>query len=101
MLPTKPLLKRARPAAIAALLLGVVFLLVPSVQQAEAGATRPPNDQWRQAQEIRNVPGPGINRWAKVTGNTGKATTEAEEPSPSLPGIDCGNSGIFKSVWYK
>lgn len=88
-------------AAVAALLLFLWALLALAAERAEAGATRPANDQWRQAQEIRNVPGPGINQWAKVTGNTGKATTEAGEPKPSLPGIDCGNSGIFKSVWYK
>ncbi len=89
-------------AAVAAVLLLLPwFVLVPAAQQAEARVTRPANDQWRLAQEIRNVPGPGINRWAKVAGNTQKATTEAGEPSPSLPGVDCGNLGNFKSVWYK
>ena len=95
MLTTKLLRARVRLAAIAALLLGLVLLLVPSEEQAQAGATSPANDQWRQAQEIRNLPGPGINRWARVTDNTMKATTEAGEPSR------CRKSGIFKSVWYK
>jgi hypothetical protein len=61
----------------------------------------PANDNWGQAQEIQDVPGPGIDKWATVAGNTEKATKETGEPSPSLSGVDCGISGTSNSVWFE
>ncbi len=69
--------------------------------QLTTGDRSPTNDCWEKAEEIQDVPGPGNDQWAKVTGDTGKANKEAGEPSPSLSGIDCGNSGVSNSVWYK
>jgi hypothetical protein len=74
------------------------------------------NDNFAQAQEISGVPGPGVDQWATVTGNSEKATTESGEPlTPTwgtmfpwpfisgghLSGIDCAVFSSYNSVWYK